>query len=186
MWFKNKNCSSVEVARKKTSAQIQDKEYIKRLITRIERLPADSDKMIKMGPDAELLTMTFKCGADETVLEFWEKSLKTPSTGFNSESDLENQIYDEMDAILKPGLKKQLPKVRGHVYKVGNFTMTYIEQTFVDAAPATISVFTDHYLLNGKTNLKISYGQNPPQPLKFKAGSRFFVLMDRDTAFLIK
>ena len=69
---------------------------------RIERITPNGNKMIKFGADAEEIDLLFHTGEYVQTIQIFQRSFKTPSTGFNSKNELEINLYKDIYAILYP------------------------------------------------------------------------------------
>lgn len=113
-WFQNKNCASLEIKKYKSisnhdiikSVKIDDAKFIQSLMERIEKIPPDGDRMKSFGGGAEQIDLVFYSGDKAETIQIFEKSFKTPSTGFNSKNEIETNLYNEIDAILFHGINK--------------------------------------------------------------------------------
>lgn len=196
VWFTNKDCTALEAKLfkslekhregSKKSTKITDGKYIAGLITRIETLNPNGPEMIKMGGDAKYMTLSFICGDGVRDLEIFEDRIKTPGTGFNDvKTPTEIKIVAEMNGLVSPSLKSVLPKIEGHEYAFADFTFAFKGITNWDAAPATLSGSTEHFILKVKgkpdQELKVQSGQVPPQPLPFTVGKKKFTLYTYQT-----
>ncbi len=86
---------------------IEDITLVKRFVEVIETIPANGDMMISFGPGAEHIELSFENGTHAEKINFYQRKLKTPSTGFNSAKSLEEQeLYREVEALLA-SVKKQ-------------------------------------------------------------------------------
>jgi len=107
-WFKTAPFTSLEIhefqsisaRRLIRSNSFNDPVLIETLVKRIEQIPIDGDMMISFGPDAEYMTLTFTNDIQEEVVELIQRRFKTPSTGFNSSSPLEKELYEEIQRLL--------------------------------------------------------------------------------------
>ena len=188
-WFENENYSAVTITRftsisKHTVEQslvVDDAAFIKRLVERIDAIPADGDMMISFGPDAEYVHLAFEGIGSLQTIHFYSRKIKTPSTGFNSnKTEEELSVYRDIDALLFPEVSKQILKIKNLEIKFPAFSITYLGSTFRDEAPVSLSFTTDKFSIRDKKEVEqivdITSGQLPPQPVKFKVGNAWFAL----------
>jgi hypothetical protein len=109
-WFTHKGCTSLEIEKYKSisdpqiiaSATITDMAKINSLMERIEKLPVDGDVMISFSENAANTNLIFKCDKGDQVIEIYDGGFKTPSTGFNTDSDVEEkELINEIEGYLK-------------------------------------------------------------------------------------
>lgn len=108
-WFKQKhflalriteytNISNPHVER---TLLIKDNIIIQHFVDVIESIPSKGDMMISFGPGAEHIDLSFENGDHVEKIHFYQKKIKTPSTGFNSlKSQVEIDLYNEVAALL--------------------------------------------------------------------------------------
>lgn len=118
-WFKNTNCSLLKINKLKSisdhrithSVTLDDHNTINNLIARISSIPEDGDMMISFGPNVEEINLEFHCENNMQTIEIYGKKFKTPSTGFNSgKSEIEESLYQDINALLFPDFNKIIPK----------------------------------------------------------------------------
>ncbi|MGN6646451.1 MAG: hypothetical protein ACTHJT_07970 [Cytophaga sp.] len=81
---------------------IEDTAVVKHFVEVIEAIPPNGDMMISFGPGAEHIELSFEDGTYAEKINFYQKKIKTPSTGFNSvKSKEEQELYREIEALLK-------------------------------------------------------------------------------------
>src|ERR1700744_3545832 len=146
-WFAHKEFTSLDI-RKHTSladhalvkaVRVADVGYIHALAGRIEQIPANGDMMISFSGAAEHIELTFYSGEQVQTVDVIQKGFKTPSTGFNTNSDDEKELYAEIDAVLFPALEKILPKVEGVEFDFGGWSLVYKGSRHEDLAPVSLS-----------------------------------------------
>lgn len=188
-WFENENYLTVTITRFtsiskhsiKQTVHIDDAAAVKHLVDRITALHPDGDMMVSFGPDAEHVSLSFEGDGFVQTINFYSKKIKTPSTGFNSKkTEQEVSVYQDIDALLFPEVNKQILKIKNLEIQFPAFSITYLDSTFKDEAPVSLSFTKDRYLIRGKQNpeqiIEITSGQLPPQPFNFKVGNASFVL----------
>jgi hypothetical protein len=197
-WFKEKNCTALEIKKYAALAdskiiaavKVEDSEVVKKIMTRIERIPLEGDEMISFGREAEFIELFFSCGAAPTQsIKIISKMFKTPSGGFNSEKNaIEAGIYTDIEALLFPDMNKKILKVRNLEINFGDFSVTYGGETNWGGEPGAPTVSgTDHkYAIkdkNGKVqDITITFGQVPVGPRQFEVNKRKLLLLTNRTA----
>ncbi|MEO6975463.1 MAG: hypothetical protein ABI144_06250 [Gallionella sp.] len=194
-WFSTKECTSLEIKKYKSisvhqivsAVMIEDSTAVKNIMQRIERIPADGDMMVSFGPDAESIDLFFHCANNTTQkVAIYQKRFKTPSTGFNSETnETESSLYVDIDALLFPDLEKKFLKIKNFEYRFRDFSLTYLGTVNSEKAPVTASWATDKYLVKDKANneqiIDIISGQRSPAPYDFDIGREGFTLLTYQT-----
>lgn len=86
---------------------VRERAFIERLVERIESIDPEGDLMKKPGPNTEVLRLVFcTSGKPEEGVEFFNGSIKTPSTGFHSSGPTEGAaIYEELLGLLNPDVE---------------------------------------------------------------------------------
>jgi hypothetical protein len=83
---------------------VEDIAVVKRFVEIIEAISPNGDMMISFGPGAEHIELSFEHGPYAEKINFYQRKLKTPSTGFNSSrSQEEQELYREVEALLHAG-----------------------------------------------------------------------------------
>jgi hypothetical protein len=194
-WFSTKECASLEIKKYKSisvhqvvsAVTIKDSMLVKNIMQRIERIPADGDKMVSFGPDAESIDLFFHCDNNTTQkVKIYQKRFKTPSTGFNSGiNETESSLYADIDALLFPDLEKKILKIRNFEYSFRDFSLTYLGTINSEQAPVTSSWTSDKYLVKDKANkeqiIDIVSGQRSPAQYDFDIGQKEFTLFTYQT-----
>jgi hypothetical protein len=165
-----KQYTSISVDKTERMVVINDSAVIDHFVQRITAIPVEGQIMISFADTAEYVTLTFyKEGIAETV-EFIQRRIKTPFTSFHLRNEAEAGLYRDIEALLFPDFSKYILKTKGLELFFPGFSLTYQGSTFVDHAPATVSITTDHFLLRDTDHkeqlLEIHSGQLPPAPLK--------------------
>lgn len=81
---------------------IEDIAVVKHFVEVIEAISPNGDMMISFGPGAEHIELSFENGVHTEKINFYQRKLKTPSTGFNSAKSREEQeLYKEVESLLK-------------------------------------------------------------------------------------
>nr|MDD3720366.1 hypothetical protein [Candidatus Gracilibacteria bacterium] len=119
LWFDHKNYTSLEIIKYKSisnkkiikSIKINDKTIIDFIIDEIRKIPSNGDAMIKFGPNAEKIDLIFSGDEGIQTIYIYEKQFKTPSTGFNSNNNIEKVIYEYINKILYPNLINKVKKL---------------------------------------------------------------------------
>lgn len=194
-WFQNQHCSRLEIKKPKSISEheiissviIEDASVIAGLMQRISKIPADGDMMISFSPKAEEIDLEFHCGNEIQTIEIYGKRFKTPSTGFNSgRNEVEERLYQDIDALLFPDLDKIIPKVKGLALPFKDFTITFEGTYFKDYSPVSLSFNTDRFLITDKNkksqHFEVSSGQNPPEPLVVEINRKRIKLLTDQTS----
>lgn len=119
LWFDHKNYTSLEIIKYKSisnkkiikSIKINDKTIIDFIIDEIRKIPSNWDAMIKFWPNAEKIDLIFSWDEWIQTIYIYEKQFKTPSTGFNSNNNIEKVIYEYINKILYPNLINKVKKL---------------------------------------------------------------------------
>lgn len=180
-WFINKDFTLLEIKKFRSISEhqiesavvIHDVKAIQRLAERIERIPPDGDKMISFSSRAAQIDLLFHSKDQLSEIQFFSKQIKTPSTGFNSvKSEFEIDLYNDIDTLLFPGLKKKILFIENLELDFKDFSITWTGSEFHDAAPVSVSFTKQKFLLKDKYKneqiVEIISGQRPPQPLTVK------------------
>lgn len=187
-WFTFKDFVRLEInTAGKTPLISHDAAAIKQLVARIERLPADGDKMKSFSEDVERVSLSFytKQGSDSDRIEIYRDQFKTPSTGFNSTpSEEEKNLALELKALFSPSLNKKLLKLGGVSVEDKTVKFTYVrsihEANDQPGMPTIGPTNEDHFEVvnkrGGTHTVKIYSGQNPPQPELVKVGEDTYVI----------
>ena len=150
------------------AVKVDDLGFINILASRIEKIPTDGDMMISFAGGAEYMEVLFYSEEKIQEVEIIQKGFKTPSTGFNSKNEFEQEIYNDIDALLFPAIGKKIPKVENLKLDFGEFSIEYKGNEFRDFAPATLSFHIDTFKLydrkGNEQKIEISSGQLPPKP----------------------
>lgn len=108
-WFKQKNFLALRITEYTNISNphvektllIKDDSLIKHFVDVITSIPSNGDMMVSFGPGAEHIDLSFENGDHAEKVHFYQKKLKTPSTGFNSmKSQAEINLYKEVEALL--------------------------------------------------------------------------------------
>ena len=194
-WFQNTDCNNLNITRYKSisndetisSVEIKEPSAIKNLIARIESLPKQGDEMVKPGPKAEKIVLSFGC-KDQSAqsIEFINKKIKTPSTGFLSKkNETEENLYRDIVALLEPKINKRLLKVKGLSFNFKNFTVKFTDAEHTpqpEGGPTIGPTSRDFFSVyeNESANevrLVIFSGQIPPQPQAFVVAKKIYYLI---------
>lgn len=175
-WFSNTDCDLIEIKKLKSisnhkiisSIKIADSHAINNLIQRIAEIPANGREMIKFGPDAEEIDLTFHCANQVQKISIFEKRFQTPSTGFNeAKSKSEEILYNDIDALLFPDFNKRILKIEMLPVHFKGFTVIYKGSTFKDFYPESAQITTQKFLIKDKKHeqmVEIKSGQIAPLP----------------------
>lgn len=193
-WFEHTNCNLLKIAQLKSisdqrithSVIIEDPDVIKNLVDRISTIPADGDKMVSFGLNAEEIDLEFHCENKIQTIEIYGHRFKTPSTGFNSgKSEIEDGLYRDIDALLFPDFNKTILKVKNLILPFKNFSITYKGSEFKDYSPKTVSSSIDSFLITDRRKherlVQIVSGQLPPRPQLIEINHKKFTLLTYET-----
>ncbi|WNZ60916.1 hypothetical protein QEG98_34130 [Myxococcus sp. MxC21-1] len=193
-WFADTNCTSLVInqyneARDKRAARtltITDGQFVRSLVSRIEQLPTEGDKLISFAPTVRRVELVFTCGEGARTLELYQHRIKTPATSFFSQSsELETRLDDDIEALLAPALGTIIPKVKGLELRFDGFSVTFTGVSSSPPAPVTVSTCSDEFLIDteGKPQqrLRITSGQRPPAPQTFMVGASTRTLLTYET-----
>lgn len=122
-WFEIINPVSLTITEfksisdQKVMAQVKitDTEAIEKIMKRIEGLSVAGDLIVKPGPKANYHTLEFiSADGQRQAIELINKSIKTPSAGFNSNDPdkIEANLVRDFDNLLHPNYGKSLLKIR--------------------------------------------------------------------------
>ena len=189
-WFSNTNATSLEIQKFKSisdheivaSVIINDLKVIQSFISRIEQIPPEGDMMKSFGPEAEHIDLCFFNEDALDIQHIYQKRFKTPSTGFNSsKSELEEKLYQDVDALLFPALDKQILQIENLELVFKNFSITYLGSEFHQVELVSVSFTKNKFLIKEKNKkeqlIEITSGQLPPKPFAFEIGhSKFEIL----------
>lgn len=194
VWFQNQNCTHLEIKKPKSisdhklikSITIEDEPTIAALMQRISKIPPDGDMMISFGPKAEKIELKFHCGDEIQTIEIYGKRFKTPSTGFNSgRSEIEERLYQDIDALLFPEFHKNILKVKGLAVPFKDFTITYKGTDFKDYSPASLSFNIDQFLITDQNkksqHVQVRSGQQAPQAQVIEVNHKKLTLLTYET-----
>ncbi|PKO46552.1 MAG: hypothetical protein CVU29_05750 [Betaproteobacteria bacterium HGW-Betaproteobacteria-22] len=194
VWFEHTDCKLLNINKFKSisdhrithTVTISDSNTINNFIARISAIPTDGDMMISFGPNAEAIDLEFDCENKIQTIEIYGKGFKTPSTGFNSDkSEIEETLYQDIDALLMPDFNKIIPKVKGLVLPFKDFSITYMGSDFKDYSPKTTSFKIDHFLITGhgqkEQRIQIRSGQLPPPPQEIEINRKRITLLTYET-----
>ncbi|MDB5273845.1 MAG: hypothetical protein JWO58_2212 [Chitinophagaceae bacterium] len=177
LWFQHKECTSLEIKKFRSLANheveknitIEDQDIVQLFMSRIEQIPAGGEMMKSFIGTAEHIQLIFHGEQGTQTIDIIRKRFKTPSTGFNTHKiEIETSLYEDIDALLFPDFNKIILKVEQLEFIFPQFSITYKGHTFYDAAPATVQVSTDFFILKSDNiiqPLEIPSGQLPPQNL---------------------
>lgn len=194
-WFKNPDCVELNIIKYKSisnstavaAVAIKDKAVVQEFMQRINSLPANGDEMIDMGPKAARTTLSFSCANNSVqMIEFLNKKIKTPSTGFLSakNSDEEN-LYRDIDAIVQPDFNKRLPKIKDLRIQFKDFTVAFTGEKNTpqpEGGPTvgpTNNVFYSVWQKASANEISFNIfdGQIPPQPQAFVVGKKIYYIL---------
>jgi len=194
-WFINKNCHSLTIKKYKSisnhkivaEVSIADTNVVKKIVERIEKIPANGDMMVSFGPDAQHTELIFSCetsgpkDSPHAVIEIYQKGFKTPSTGFNSDgNEIEKKLQADIAALLEPTLNTKILKIENLELKFENFSITYKGHKTTNA-PVTASFTTETYLIKDKKgqeqSIQVTSGQTAPQTQKFEVNKKAYSLL---------
>lgn len=192
-WFEEKPCTALEIRKYQSisdprvvaSVCFEDAAAISRLVARIETLPVDGDQMKSFAETAEHIELLFSFGTKVQKIGVFSQRFQTPSTGFNPRSELETELYADVDALLFPEVGKVVLKVERLPLRFGDFVVTYQGRKVLDGGPTTVTGGTDSFLVadtaGAEQVLQVFSGQRSPQPLAFKVGRRKLTLLTYQT-----
>ena len=194
-WFNTRECTALEIRKYKSisvhqvvsAVTINDSMAIKKIMERIEHIPAEGDMMKSFGPDAESIDLIFHCAGETTrKVEICQKRFKTPSTGFNSgKNEAESSLYSDIDALLFPELGKKILKIKNTTIKFRGFSLTYLGLINSEKALVTASWSKDRFLIvdnaGKEQTFDVMSGQTSPQPYNFDIGNEGFTLLTYQT-----
>jgi len=194
-WFKDTDCVELTVIKYKSvsddialaSITIKDKAAINDIADRIRSLPPAGAEMIKMGPKSPRTHLSFKCGDGSIqVVEFLDKRIKTPSTGFlGAKNAIEDDLYRDLDGLVQPDLNKRIPKIKNHRIEFKEFIILFtgaIHTPQPDGGPTVGPTSRNFYSIwkEGSANtvsLEIFDGQISPGPEGFLVGKKIYYLL---------
>jgi hypothetical protein len=120
VWFPNNDYASLEIKQFKSiensrimaSAIINDAAMIKRVMDRIEEIPADGEMKVVFDTKKEKMTLHFSNEMDILTVEVYDHRFKTPSGGFHTNNNpLEIALYEDLDTLIHPNRKKKFAKL---------------------------------------------------------------------------
>lgn len=80
---------------------------------RIEKIAPDGNTMKSFSDNAEHSSLTFLTNDQQETIGFFQERFKTPSTSFNSsESEVEDERYEDIDGLLFPDLTKNIVRIK--------------------------------------------------------------------------
>ncbi len=108
-WFNHTSFKTLEICQFNSISSrsviqlksLTDEALIQSLAEQIQEIPPNGDMMVSFGPDAEYISLTFTNDIQQEVVEIIQRKFKTPSTGFNSNSLLEKELYEKIMSLLK-------------------------------------------------------------------------------------
>lgn len=188
-WFKNKDCTALEIKKYKSvsdhkiiaSVSIADIKVVKKIVERIEKIPANGDMMVSFGPDAQHTELIFSCqDSTKNIIEIYQKGFKTPSTGFNSDgNEPEKKLREDIMVLLTPTLNTKILKIENLELKFDGFSVIYKGSATTTAA-VTASSTTETYLIKDKSGkeqtVRVTSGQTSPQAQKFEVNKKAYSL----------
>ena len=195
VWFENTECSDLNITKYKSNTNdtviaqitISDKDIIQQIISLIQKIPPQGDKMKSFGPDAKKISLAFTCtNKPSQIIEIYNDKIKTPSTGFLSTADAaETQLIDLTNALLNVSLETKLSKLINYAYKFKDFTITFTgtkHKPQPTGGPSLGPSNQNFYTLseNGHANtvnFNIYDGQIPAQPQAFVVGKNTYYLL---------
>jgi hypothetical protein len=168
---------------------INDPSVIKRFVEEISALPVNGDEMISMDMARTVhVTVTFGSAGQMDKIEFYNGMIKTPSTGFHSESPAPAKLlYADLLSILLPQYNKPTLKVLGLPVPFDLFKFIYTSNKVRKPEPGgpTLTFWDEIFTiepLNGKPfELVSTSGQLPPKDIDFKVGTKKFTLITFQT-----
>lgn len=188
-WFKNKNCTVLEIKKYKSisdhkvvaEVSISDLKIVKKIVERIEKIPANGDMMVSFGPDAPHTELIFSCAdSKKEIIEIYQKGFKTPSTGFNGDgNEGEKKLQADIMTLLSPALNTKMLKIENLELKFDGFSVTY-KGSETTTAPVTASFSTETYIIKdnaGKEQkVQVTSGQTAPKVQKFEVNKKTYSL----------
>lgn len=194
-WFSSTNCNELVITKYKSVSKheliatisIKELSTINEIISRISSLPANGEKMKSWGPNTSFTTISFKCEKDQLqTIEIYNGQFKTPSTGFNSDSQVQEQLLaSDIDSLVSPKLGTRIPKMKDFSFKFSDFVIKFTgtKQTPQSSDGPTIGPTNENFYSvrdNKSANevtLNIFDGQRPPQPQAFVVGKKVYYLL---------
>ena len=193
-WFDIMDCTILEIKKYQSisvhhvvrAVTIDDVDAIRKIMHRIESLPASGDMMISWGADAESIEMCFRRdNHPDQKIEIYQGRFKTPSTGFNSRNELESSIFFDVEALLFPAIAKRMLKIKNIELQFDGFSLTYLGVEHSLSAPVSVTWSSDQFLVKSASGveqlIKIASGQRPPAPYSFDVGGSRFTLLTYQT-----
>ncbi|MFZ9888194.1 MAG: hypothetical protein ACO3JL_11900 [Myxococcota bacterium] len=130
--------------------------------------------MIKWGPDAPHMVLTFSCSDGDESIQIFDGRIKTPSAGFlPTPPEAETLLVSDLQGLFAPAERRRLLKAPGFEWHLPGYSVTYLGKSLDDKALATLSFAVERYLIETKDRtekLVVTSGQLPPQPATFSLG----------------
>jgi len=192
-WFQHKNSTRLDIYIHKIHEDkmvpdivIEDHKAIQSLMDRIELLPADGDQMKSFDLDTEEIDLCFYFEGRCQQIDIYRKKFKTPSTGFNSKiNEQEEKLYNDITSLLFPAANKLLLKIEGLELHYKDFSIIYQGSEFTYLAPATVSFTKNKFIIKDKNkqeqHIEVISGQIPPQPLLIEVNHSKIELLTYET-----
>ncbi len=190
-WFEKFGCEKMKITQYESASSrkiihestIEDVDYIRLIQGEISQLPTSGDEYIKIGPDSDYLTLDFTCEGKGTLIEFFNKSIKTPATSFYSKSSkFELDVWNQIEShFTKAEIGKLAPKYKNGLIRYDLFTVKYLGSE--DKTPKGTTATSNHetFIVTSSKDQTIQTiivrsGQLPPKPFEFKIGSEEYIL----------
>jgi hypothetical protein len=191
-WFDTIGCEKMRIAEYKSASEksvvreqsITDAPYIKSMQLKISQLPTEGQMMVKMGPEADYLTLEFICGPKTEVIQFFNHHIKTPATSFFDQNEKgEQDLWKEIQShFAKPEYNIAVPKVTKVNRDYDDFLLEYLGSEDRTPKGTSASAYVESFKVTAKSDhsvqiVEVHSGQLPPRPTDFSVGKKLFTVM---------